>query len=65
MKKVKVELTKKEAEEVLGLMGNGYGNGDYYDGAGYGGKREEAAAQRAYKKIADAMGYSEQYNQLS
>lgn len=64
MKKIKIELTQKEAEELRAVAGNGYGDGDYYglnDGAGpggngYGGKRENNAFIRAYEKLSKALG---------
>ena len=61
-KKIKIEFTEKEANEILSVAGNGYGDGDFYgisednsSGQGYGGKREQDAFFRAYEKIAIAL----------
>lgn len=53
-KRVKVELTQKEAEELYLVALNGYDDGDFY-GTGYGGKREENAFMRAIDKMIDAL----------
>lgn len=55
-KRVIVVLTELEADELLEVAGNGYGDGNYYvedDGGdtGRGGKRAQAIYLRAVAKI--------------
>jgi len=55
MKKVKLILTIVQAKELRHVAGNGYGDGDFYDGQGYGGKRDEKKYTIAIGKLEDAI----------
>lgn len=54
-KKVIVEFTEKEASELLNVAGNGYGDGDYYIGGGYGNGHDKNAYHRAVHKLIMAL----------
>lgn len=55
-KNVKLELTILQAEELMAVAGNGYGDGDYYGNGkeGRGGKRQQNAFLAAYTKLVQA-----------
>lgn len=62
MSNIKINLTEKEADELLNVARNGYADGDFYNineatgkGQGYGDKSERDAFLRAFKKIAEKL----------
>lgn len=58
MAKIKVELTEKEANELLFVAGNGYGDGDFYGLNGQDGfspKKDAKFYYRAVEKITKAL----------
>ena len=55
VKKIKFELTREGALEILGVAGNGYGGGDYYETGGYGDEKQEKEFLIAFETMAKKL----------
>ena len=55
VKKIKFELTREGAIEILAVARNGYGHGDYYEAGGYGNEKEEKEFLIAFETLSKKL----------